>query len=299
MRTIGTWVAGVLAWVLLATPTLVHAAEPAHGVAMHGDPAYPADFTHFAYVDPDAPKGGNLVMAAIGSFDSLNPYILKGNAAAGVSLVYETLTTQSNDEAFSEYGLLAQSIEVPDDRSWVAFTLRPEARWQDGQPVTVDDVVFSFDILKTKGAPFYRAYYANVVKAVQDGERRVRFEFDGTSNRELPLILGQMPVLPKHYWEKREFDQSTLDLPLGSGPYRVKSVDAGRSLVLERVKDYWGADIPVNKGRNNFDEIRFDYYRDPNVALEAFKAGPGRPAGGGKLPGSGPPAMTARRCRRA
>ena len=143
--------------------------------------------------------------------------------------------------------------------------------------------MFSFDILKTKGAPFYRAYYANVVKAVPDGERRVRFEFDGTSNRELPLILGQMPVLPKHYWEKREFDQSTLDLPLGSGPYRVKSVDAGRSLVLERVKDYWGADIPVNKGRNNFDEIRFDYYRDPNVALEALQGRPGRPAGGIEL----------------
>src|SRR6476469_5705192 len=150
MRTIGTWVAGALAWALLATPTLVHAAEPAHGVAMHGDPAYPADFIHFTYVDPGAPKGGNLVMAAIGSFDSLNPYILKGNAAGGVSLVYETLTTQSNDEAFSEYGLLAQSIEVPDDRSWVAFTLRPEARWQDGQPVTVHDVVFSFGILEAK-----------------------------------------------------------------------------------------------------------------------------------------------------
>ena len=187
--------------------------------------------------------------------------------------MYETLTTQSNDEAFSEYGLLAQTIEVPDDRSWVAFTLRPEARWHDGQPVTVDDVVFSFDILKAKGAPFYRAYYANVVKAEQDGERRVKFTFDGTNNRELPLILGQMPVLPKHYWEGREFDRSTLEPPLGSGPYRVKSVDAGRSIVLERVPDYWGANIPVNKGRNNFDLIRYDYFRDPNVALEAFKAG--------------------------
>lgn len=273
MRTTGAVLAGLAAWTLLMSGDLAQAVEPAHGVAMHGEPAYPADFTHFAYVNPDAPKGGSLAMAAIGSFDSLNPYILKGNAAVGVGLVFETLTTQSNDEAFSEYGLLAQSIEVPDDRSWVAFTLRPEARWQDGQPVTVDDVVFSFDILKAKGAPFYRAYYANVVKAQQDGERRVKFTFDGTNNRELPLILGQMPVLPKHYWEGREFDRSTLEPPLGSGPYRVKSVDAGRSIVLERVPDYWGANIPVNKGRNNFDLIRYDYYRDPNVALEAFKAG--------------------------
>lgn len=273
MRTTGAVLAGLAAWALLVVGDVAQAVEPAHGVAMHGEPAYPADFTHFAYVNPDAPKGGSLAMAAIGSFDSLNPYILKGNAAVGVGLVFETLTTQSNDEAFSEYGLLAQSIEMPDDRSWVAFTLRPEARWQDGQPVTVDDVVFSFDILKAKGAPFYRAYYANVVKAEQDGERRVKFTFDGTSNRELPLILGQMPVLPKHYWEGREFDRSTLEPPLGSGPYRVKSVDAGRSIVLERVPDYWGANIPVNKGRNNFDLIRYDYFRDPNVALEAFKAG--------------------------
>lgn len=273
MRMIGGVVMSLFAWMLVVTPGAAQVAEPTHGVAMHGDPLYPADFTHFAYVDPDAPKGGTLAMAAIGTFDSLNPYILKGNAATGAALVYETLTTQSNDEAFSEYGLLAQSIEMPEDRSWVAFTLRPEARWQDGRPVTVDDVVFSFDILKEKGAPFFRAYYANVVKAGPAGERRVKFTFDGTSNRELPLILGQMPVLPKHYWEGREFDRSTLEPPLGSGPYRVKSVDAGRSLVLERVKDYWGADIPVNRGRNNFDEIRYDYYRDPNVALEAFKAG--------------------------
>ena len=248
-------------------------AEPAHGVAMHGEPGYPADFAHFAYVDPNAPKGGSLVMAAIGSFDSLNPWIIRGQPASGLSMAYETLTTQSQDEAFTEYGLLAQSIEMPEDRSWVAFVLRPEARWHDGAPVTVDDVIFSLDILKAKGAPFYRAYYANVARAVPDGERRVRFEFDGTPNRELPLIIGQMPILPRHYWDRRDFEKTTLEPPLGSGPYRVKSVDPGRTIVYERVPDYWGAALPVNVGRNNFDEVRWEYYRDPNVALEAFKAG--------------------------
>ena len=248
-------------------------AQPVHGVAMHGEVAYPPDFTHFSYVNPDAPKGGSLVMAAIGSFDNLNPYIVRGTPASGAGLVFETLTSQSNDEAFSEYGLIARTIEMPEDRSWVAFELRPEARWHDGRPVTVEDVIFSLDILKTKGAPFYRAYYANVVEAVADGPNRVKFVFDGTTNRELPLIVGQLPVLPKHYWEGKDFERTTLDPPLGSGPYRVKSVDAGRSIAYERVPDYWGADVPVNKGRNNFDEVRYEYYRDPNVALEAFKAG--------------------------
>ena len=152
---------------------------------------------------------------------------------------------------------------MPEDRSWVAFELRPEARWHDGQPMTADDVIFSFERLKTKGHPFYRAYYANVAEAVADGERRVKFPFDGTDNRELPLILGQLPVLPKHYWEGARLRRTTLEPPLGSGPYRIKSVDAGRTIIYERVPDYWGADLPVNKGRNNFDEVRYDYYRDP------------------------------------
>jgi microcin C transport system substrate-binding protein len=269
------WRVGLGFLALTLTCPFAHTAlaQPAHGVAMHGEPAYPPDFTHFDYVDPNAPRGGSLVMAAIGSFDSLNPYIVKGTPAAGLGMVFETLTTQSNDEAFSEYGLLAERIDMPDDRSWVAFELRPQARWHDGQPVTVDDVIFSFDLLKTKGQPFFRAYYANVAQVVPDGERRVKFVFDGTNNRELPLILGQMPVLPKHYWNGREFDRSTLEVPLGSGPYRVKSVDAGRGIAYERVDDYWGVDIPVNKGRNNFEELRYEYYRDPNVALEAFKVG--------------------------
>jgi microcin C transport system substrate-binding protein len=248
-------------------------AVPAHAIAMHGDLKYPPDFEHFEYVNPDAPKGGRVAYSAIGTFDSLNPFILRGQPAAGIGILFETLSQRSNDEAFSEYGLLAETIEMPDDRSWVAFTLRPEARWHDATPVTVDDVIWSLETIKTKGHPFYRAYYANVAGAEADGERRVVFTFDGAVNRELPLIVGQMPILPKHYWEGRDFEATTLEPPLGSGPYRVASVDPGRSITYQRVADYWGADIPVNRGRYNFDEIRYEYFRDSNVALEAFKAG--------------------------
>ncbi len=247
--------------------------RPAHGVAMHGDLKYGPDFTHFDYADPNAIKGGTVTFASIGTFDSLNPYILKGVPAAGLSLVFRSLTTQSEDEPFSEYGDIAQSIIMPEDRSWVAFDLRPEARWQDGEPITVEDVIFSLDILKSKGHPFYRAYYKNVVKAEKVGERRVKFTFEGGLNRELPLIVGQLPILPKHYFESRDFARATLDPPVGSGPYRIKKVDPGRTIVYERVEDWWGADIPVNKGRFNYDEVRYEYYRDSDVALEAFKAG--------------------------
>ncbi|MGI9509250.1 MAG: extracellular solute-binding protein [Geminicoccaceae bacterium] len=254
----------------------VHAADevlPVHGIAMHGDLAYPTDFEHFAYTNPDAPKGGVLTLDALGSYDSFNPYIIKGDSASGLGLIYETLTTRSLDEPFSEYGLLAESIEMPEDRSWVAFTLREDARWHDGKPVSVEDVIWSLETLKEKGAPFYRFYYQNVVKAEADGERRVKMTFDGTVNRELPLIVGQLPVLPKHYYEDREFDQTTLKPPLGSGPYKIKSFEPGRNIVYERVEDYWGRDIPVNRGRYNFDVVRFEYFRDANVALEGLKAG--------------------------
>ncbi len=267
----------LLTTLLLALAVLPAAAQeepkPAHGVAMHGDLKYGPDFTNFDYADPNAVKGGTVTFASIGTFDSLNPYILKGVPAAGLGLVFQSLTTQAEDEAFSEYGDIAESIIVPEDRSWVAFDLRPEARWQDGQPITVDDVIFSLEILKSEGHPFYRAYYKNVVKAEKVGERRVRFTFEGGINRELPLIVGQMPVLPKHYFEGREFARATLDPPVGSGPYRIKKVDPGRTIVYERVADWWGADIPVNKGRFNYDEVRYEYYRDSDVALEAFKAG--------------------------
>jgi microcin C transport system substrate-binding protein len=253
--------------------TLAQETRPRHAIAMHGEPKYGPGFTHFDYADPDAPKGGDVRLAAIGTFDNLNPYILKGVAAVGWGGLFETLLTSSDDEAFTEYGLLAESIEVPDDRSWAAFTLRPEARWHDGKPVTPEDVIWSLEALKTKGRPFYRFYFANVAKAEKTGPRTVRFTFSGEENRELPLIVGQMPVLPRHFWQGRPFDKTILEPPLGSGPYRVASLEPGRSITYERVKDYWGASIPVNKGRHNFDTIRYDYYRDTTVALVAFKSG--------------------------
>jgi microcin C transport system substrate-binding protein len=255
----------------LAAPA---AAGPLHGLAMHGDLKYPADFSHFDYVSPDAPKGGTLRLAvAEGTFDSFNPFIVRGNPAAGLMMLWDTLLTPSADEPFSEYGLLAKTVETPPDRSWVAFELRPEARWHDGRPITADDVIWTFDTLREKGAPFYRFYYASVERAEKTGPRGVRFVFKPGSNRELPLILGQLPVLPKHAFQGRDFDQTTLEPPLGSGPYKLGRFEAGRFVEYERVPDYWGRDLPVNRGRYNFDVQHFDYYRDDTVALEAFKGG--------------------------
>ncbi|MGE0650611.1 MAG: extracellular solute-binding protein [Alphaproteobacteria bacterium] len=246
---------------------------PAHGIAMHGDLKYGPGFAHFDYVNPEAPKGGTLRMAGVRTFDTLNPYTLRGVSAAGSDYVFETLMTASADEPFSEYGLLAETIEVPEDRSWVVFNLRPEARFHDGKPVTAEDVVWTFETLMTKGHPRFRLYWGAVDKATAEGPRRVRFTFKGGVNRELPLIIGQLPVLPKHYWADKDFEKTTMTPLLGSGPYRVSGVDPGRSVTLERVNDYWGRDIAVNRGRYNFDNIRIDYYRDATVALEALKAG--------------------------
>jgi microcin C transport system substrate-binding protein len=266
--------------ILTATAVLLAAMSSAayaagHGIAMYGDLKYGPDFKHFDYVNPDAPKGGTLRLANVSSstFDSLNPYILKGASAAGLGLTYDTLTTQSLDEPFSEYGLVAKTIEVAPDRSWVRYTLRPEARFHDGTPITAEDVVFSLNILKEKGHPQYRLYYRDVLRAEKTGEREVTFYFKDGKNRELPLIVGQMPVLPKHYWADKDFAKTTLKAPLGSGPYRIASVEQGRRIVYERVKDYWGKDLPVNRGRFNFDRITYDYYRDGTVALQALKAG--------------------------
>ncbi len=244
-----------------------------HGIAMHGDMKYGPDAKHFEYVNPDAPKGGEIRLAAVGTFDNFNAFIIKGNAAAGLGLLYVPLSIQSDDEAFSEYGQLAEKIETPKDRSWVAFTLRKEARWSDGKPITADDVIFTLNILREKGLPFFRAYYGSVDKAEKVSEREVKFTFKGETNLELPLIIGQMPVLPKHYWEGKEFDRTTLEQPVSSGPYRIKSFEPGRFIVYERVKDWWAKDLWTNKGRFNFDEIRYDYYRDFTVVLEAFKSG--------------------------
>jgi microcin C transport system substrate-binding protein len=247
------------------------AARKVHALAMHGEPKYGPDFRHFDYVNPDAPKGGQLRSAVLGTFDSFNPFILKG--APGPGAPNEPLLTSSLDEPFSHYGLIAETIEVPDDRSWVTFTLRPEARWHDGKPVTVDDVIFSFNILKEKGRPLYRIYYGSVERAEQTGEREVKFIFAAAMNRELPLIIGELPILPKHYWEGRDFEQPTLEPPLGSGEYKVASFEAGRSITLERVPDYWGRDLPVNVGQNNWDSVRYEYFRDETVVFESFKAG--------------------------
>ncbi len=245
----------------------------AHGIAMHGEPKYPPGFKHFDYVNPAAPKGGEVRLSALGGFDSFNGFIIKGRPAAGLGLIYDTLMVSAADEPFSQYGLLAETIETPPDRSWVAFTLRREARWHDGRPVTVEDVIWTFNTLRTKGDPFYRFYYANVAKVEKTGPRTVRFDFKPGENRELPLILGQLPVLPRHYWEKREFAKTTLEPPLGSGPYRIKSFEANRTVVYERVPDYWGRALPVKVGFDNFDIVRYEYFRDATVALEAFKAG--------------------------
>ena len=267
-------ITGCLIALLLICSGVAQAADsrPSHGWSLFGDLKYPPDFKRFDYVNPGAPKGGALRMAAIGGFDSLNPFILKGEAAAGASLIYDRLLTSSFDEAGAEYGLLAQSVQAAEDFSWVEFTLRPEARWHDGKPVTPDDVVFSFNILREKGAPLYRFYYANVKSVAKVGANKVRFEFDSAGNRELPLIMGQLPILPAHYWKGRDFEATTLEPPLGSGPYRIGKVESNRNITLERVKDYWAKDLPVNVGAHNFDQLVFEYYRDDTVALEAFKA---------------------------
>lgn len=265
-------VALALALTLSAVPALAQDSIKTHALTLGDKPKYGPDFKHLDYVNPDAPKGGTVKYAGLGSFDSFNPFIVGGDPA-GLGGLYETLTTQVDDDSMSEYGLIAESMEVAKDNSWIIFNLRKEARWHDGKPITADDVVFSFDILRKVGAPNYRFYYASVEKAEALDEHRVKFSFSTKDNRELPTIMGQLPVLPKHFWEGKKFDEPSLDEPLGSGPYKLKSFEAGRSVTMERVKDYWGKDLPVNIGTDNYDIVRTDYYRDPTVVLEAFKAG--------------------------
>ncbi len=243
-----------------------------HGIAMHGDLKYGADFKHFDYANPDAPKGGDVRFAAAGTFDSFNAYILRG-VPIGVPGSAETLMVASGDEPFSEYCLICETIEVPADRSWIVFNIRPQARFLDGSPITPEDVVWTFDILKSKGHPRYRAYYASVTKAEKTGERSVKFSFVDATNRELPLIIGQLPVLSKAWWSTRDFEKSTLEAPLGSGPYKLDSFEQGRFIIVRRVADYWGKDLPVRRGQNNFETMRYDWYRDITVMQEAFKSG--------------------------
>ena len=245
-----------------------------HGLALYGEPALPEDFTHFPYVNPEAPSGGTLTQAAVGgSFDSTNPFIIRGTPAAGLFEIYDTLLAGNPDEPFSLYGLLAEGIRLDPGREWVEFDLRPAARFHDGEPVTAEDVVFSFELLTEQGNPFYGAYYADVEAVTALDTDTVRFDFASTHSRELPLIVGQLPVLPKHYWEGRDFTSPTLEAHPGSGPYRIAEVDPGRRIVYERDPDYWGRRLPVNRGRHNIDRLVYDYYRDRDIAWEAFKAG--------------------------
>ena len=279
----------LLAFVLLGLAASLASAQDApqardalqrhHAVSLIDTPKYPADFKHFDYVNPDAPKGGLVRMADIGSFDSLNPILYKGEAAAGLGLIYETLMQDSLEEPSTSYGLIAEWASYTPDFSSVTFKLRDEARWHDGKPITTEDVIYSLDVNK-QANPRMGLYYKNVAKAEATGPNEVTFTFDVKGNRELPMIMGQLTILPKHYWTGKDKDgnqrdplKTTLEPPLGSGPYRIKHVTPARTISYERVADYWGKDLPVNRGQWNFDELRFDYYRDDTVAFEGFKAG--------------------------
>jgi len=250
-----------------------------HALSLIGEPKYPAGFTHFDYVNPDAPKGGLVRTADIGGFDSLNPVLYKGEAAGGLGLVFENLMADSLEEPSTSYGLIAEWASYPADYSSVTFKLRDEARWHDGKKITPEDVIYSLEVNK-QANPRMGLYYKNVARAEQTGDNEVTFYFDVKNNRELPMIMGQLTILPKHWWtgkdahgNQRDPMKTTLEPPLGSGPYRIKEVKPGRSIAYERVKDYWAKDLPVNKGQWNYDEIRFEYYRDETVAFESFKAG--------------------------
>ena len=270
-------IAATAALALSAVPLRAEEPQWRHAMSLVGEPKHEEGFAHYDHVNPEAPKGGLFRRPAIGTFDSLNPFILKGNPASGVTLIYEELMTRSLDEPSTEYGLIAEAAHYPDDYSSVTFRLNPKARWHDGKPITVEDVIFSFETIK-KAHPQYQYYYKNVVTAEKTGEREVTFRFDETGNRELPQIIAELTIIPKHFWEgtdadgnKRYFLSTSLEPPLGSGAYRVKEVKAGRSISYERVPDAWAVDHPVNVGRNNFDEIRYEYFRDFTILLEGFK----------------------------
>ena len=270
----------VLSDMPLVTPAMAEEPTWRHGLSLFGDLKYPAGFKNFEYVNPTAPKGGVVRQIAVGTFDNFNRVVagVKGALAFGVGLINESLMTEALDEVSAEYGLLAEAVRHPADFSSVTYRLRAAAKWHDGAPVTPEDVIFSFEASKAN-SPQLAAYYRHVVKAEKTGAREITFTFDSPGNRELPQIVGQIAVLPKHWWEgtdksgrKRDVAATTLEPPLGSGPYRIKDFTPGRSIVYERVKDYWGKDVNVQIGQNNFDEIRFEYFRDSTVALEAFKA---------------------------
>ena len=255
-------------------PVPASARQKRHAIAMHGTPKFKAGFAHYPYANPDAPKGGKLTLSTTGSFDSVNPLIIKGKSAEGVrAFAIESLLSRSLDEPFTLYGLLAETIEVPDDRSWITFHLNPKAKFSDGHPVQTEDVIFSLKLLREKGRPNHRTYYKKVVKIEPLSKLSVKMTFDASGDREMPLILGLMPVLPKHAINPDTFEQTTLDPLLGSGPYRITNVDVGRSITYTRNPNYWGNDLNVARGRFNFETIKFEYFRDAIVEFEAFKTG--------------------------
>lgn len=269
------WRAIVLGLGVASLP-LASPAEPMHAIAMYGEPALPQGFSHLPYTNPDAPKGGTIRLAESGSFDSLNPWILMGNPVWPIftqpGLVTESLMTRSLDEPFTLYGLLAETVETDPERTWVEFTLRPDARFSDGTPVTVQDVMWSYQTLGTKGHPRYTAVWSKVAKMEQTGPRKIRFDFN-IKDRELAMLMGMRPILKKAQWQGRDFDRSSLTPPIGSGPYVIDNVDAGRAITFRRNPEYWGRDLPVNRGLGNFDVIRYDYFGDASAMFEAFKAG--------------------------
>src|SRR6185369_16635691 len=271
---------GSIANGLVAGPASAQSKTWKHALSLFGDVKYPEGFKNFDYVNPNAPQGGTVRQVGYGTFDNFNMVVagVKGSLGMGTELFVQTLMTPSLDEVSTEYGLLAEAVSHPEDFASVTYRLRANARWQDGKPVTAEDVIFSFETFKAN-SPQLGAYYRHVVKAEKTGEREINFTFDGPGNRELPQIVGQLPVLPKHWWEgtdangkKRDVTQTTLEPPLGSGPYRIKEFQPGRSITYEKVADYWGKDLNVVIGMRNFQTVRYEYFRDPTVALEAFKA---------------------------
>jgi peptide/nickel transport system substrate-binding protein len=269
---------GLLAALVMALVVIADRAvadpTPQHGIAMHGQPALPAGFPHMPYVNPDASKGGRIVWGVLGTFDSLNPFIVRGIAVQQIrGYVTESLLARGQDEAFTLYGLLAESVETDDDRSYVTFRINPKARFSDGKPVTAEDVLFSWQLLKDRGRPHFRQYFSKVTAAELQGPLTIRFDIREADDRELPLILGLMPILPKHAVASETFEDTTMAPPIGSGPYTVTHVRPGASVTMTRNPDYWGRDLPVNRGMWNFDEVRFDYYRESNGMFEAFARG--------------------------
>jgi peptide/nickel transport system substrate-binding protein len=264
----------LLAAALLSLTAGSGQAAPAHAIAMHGQPALGPGFEQLRYANPNAPKGGRLAHGVLGTFDSLNPFVVKGLAPTQIrGYVIESLMARGYDEPFTLYGLLAETVETDAERSFVTFNINPAAKFSDGKPVTAADVIFSWQLLRDKGRPNFRTYYAKVVKAEALGERAVRFDLTGSDDRELPLILGLMPVLAKHATNAETFEETTLAPILGSGPYVISDVSAGHRVTLKRDPNYWGRKLGINRGFWNFDEIRYDFYRDANTHFEAFKKG--------------------------